>query len=145
MKRQNSTHLTLLKVQNTKTSQYKLSKNHWVIKLLENFGSIETSTYSVNDLCRLEDFPDISDSINCVPFKPCSELSTNVNCEFYFNFAFFHCVVLLFGSVRSSNSHPDLLMTQHHHPSTFSDHAALVRVNNFHFLSHYSYKGNHVS
>merc|ERR1711963_1019979 len=35
---------------------------------------------SVNELCRLEDFPDISDSINCVPFKPCSELPTNVNC-----------------------------------------------------------------
>ena len=84
LERQNSTHLAFFKHQNTKTSQYKLTKNHWVIKLLENFGSIETSTYSVNDLCRLEDFPDISDSMNCVPFKPCSELSTNVNCEFFF-------------------------------------------------------------
>ena len=37
--RQNSTHLTLLKHQNTKTSPYKLSKNHWVITLLEIFGS----------------------------------------------------------------------------------------------------------
>ena len=35
LKRQNFTHLTLLKPQNTKTSLYKLSKNHWVITLLE--------------------------------------------------------------------------------------------------------------
>ena len=40
LKSQNSTHLTLLKHQNTKTSLYKLSKNHWVITLLENFGSV---------------------------------------------------------------------------------------------------------
>ena len=38
--RQNSTHLTLLKHQNTKTSLYKLSKNHWVIALFEFFGSV---------------------------------------------------------------------------------------------------------
>ena len=30
--RQNSTHLAFLKHQNTKTSLYKLSKNHWVIE-----------------------------------------------------------------------------------------------------------------
>ena len=35
IKRQNSTHLTLLEHQNTKTSLYKLSKNHWVITLFE--------------------------------------------------------------------------------------------------------------
>ena len=35
-KRRNSTHLTL---QNTKTSLYKLSKNHLVFTLLEIFGS----------------------------------------------------------------------------------------------------------
>ena len=39
-KRQISTHLTVLKHQNTKTSLYKLSKNHWVIALLEIFGSV---------------------------------------------------------------------------------------------------------
>ena len=38
--RQNSMHLTLLKHQNTKTSLYKLSKNHWVIALFKNFGSV---------------------------------------------------------------------------------------------------------
>ena len=38
--RQNFTHLTFLKHQNTKTSHYKLSKNHWVIALLEIFGSV---------------------------------------------------------------------------------------------------------
>ena len=38
--RQNSTHLTLLKHQNTKTSLYKLSKNHWVIAFFKNFGSV---------------------------------------------------------------------------------------------------------
>ena len=38
--RQNSTHLAFLKHQNTKTSLYKLSKSHWVIALLEIFGSV---------------------------------------------------------------------------------------------------------
>ena len=38
-KRQNSTHLTLLKHLNTKTSLYKLSKNHRVFTLLGIFGS----------------------------------------------------------------------------------------------------------
>ena len=40
IKRHNSTHLTLLKHQNTKTSLYKLSKNHWVFALLAFFGSV---------------------------------------------------------------------------------------------------------
>ena len=40
IKRHNSTHLTLLKHQNTKTSLYKLSKNHWVITLFEICGSV---------------------------------------------------------------------------------------------------------
>ena len=35
--RQNSTHLAFLKQQNTKTSLYKLSKNHWVIAPFLNF------------------------------------------------------------------------------------------------------------
>ena len=38
--RQNSTHNAFLKHQNAKTSLYKLSKNHWVIALLEIFGSV---------------------------------------------------------------------------------------------------------
>ena len=40
-KRQNSTHLKLLKHQNTKTSLNKLSKNHWVIALLKILGPSE--------------------------------------------------------------------------------------------------------
>ena len=44
--RQNSTHLTLLKHQNTKTSLYKLSKNHWVIALFEFFGSVRKKLQS---------------------------------------------------------------------------------------------------
>ena len=38
--RQNSTHLTFFKHQNTKTSLYKLSKNHRVIALFEIFGPV---------------------------------------------------------------------------------------------------------
>ena len=38
--RQNSTHLTLLKHQNTKTALYKLPKNHWVIALFEISGPV---------------------------------------------------------------------------------------------------------
>ena len=51
-------------------------------------------------------------------------------------------LIFLFSSIRSSNSHPDLLVTQHHHP-TFSDtHQSSIL--DFHFLSHYSnIKGNH--
>ena len=55
----------------------------------------------------------------------------------------------LFSSVRSSNSHPDLLMIQHHPPTHFfRSHRSSTL--DFHFLSHYSYikaielyKGNH--
>ena len=48
--RQNPTHLTLLKHKNTKTSLYKLSKNHWVIALLENFGSVRRKLQSTVSL-----------------------------------------------------------------------------------------------
>ena len=48
--RQNSTHITLLKPQNTKTSLYKLSKNHWVMTLLENFGSVSRKLQSTVSL-----------------------------------------------------------------------------------------------
>ena len=50
LKRQNSTHLTPLKHQNTKTSLYKLSKNHWVITLLEIFGSVRRKLQSTISL-----------------------------------------------------------------------------------------------
>ena len=50
IKRHNSTHLTLLKHQNTKTSLYKLSKNHWVITLLESFGSVRRELQSTVSL-----------------------------------------------------------------------------------------------
>ena len=39
-KRQISIHLTVLKHQNTKTSLYELSRNHWVFELFEIFGSV---------------------------------------------------------------------------------------------------------
>ena len=48
--RQNSTHLTLLKHQNTKTSLYKLSKNHWVIALFKKFGSVRKKLQSTVSL-----------------------------------------------------------------------------------------------
>ena len=48
--KQNSTHLTLLKHQNTKTSLYKLSKNHWVITLLGSFGSVRRELQSTVSL-----------------------------------------------------------------------------------------------
>ena len=44
--RQNSMHLTLLKYPNTKTSLYKLSKNHWVIALFKKFGSVRKKLQS---------------------------------------------------------------------------------------------------
>ena len=49
-KRQNSTHLKPLKHQNTKTSLYKLSKNHWVIALFKNFGSVRKRLQSTVSL-----------------------------------------------------------------------------------------------
>ena len=48
--KQNSTHLAFLKHQNTKTSLYKLSKNHWVITLLEIFGSVRRKLQSTVSL-----------------------------------------------------------------------------------------------
>merc|ERR1711973_382836 len=44
----------------------------------------------------------------------------------------------IISSVRSSNSHPDLLLTQHHqHPHFFRSHRSSTL--GFHLLSHYSY------
>ena len=51
--RQNSTHLTLLKHQNTKTSLYKLSKNHWVIALFKKIGSVRKRLQSTVSLDHL--------------------------------------------------------------------------------------------
>ena len=48
--RQNSMHLTLLKHQNTKTSLYKLSKNHWVIALFKKIGSVRKRLQSTVSL-----------------------------------------------------------------------------------------------
>merc|ERR1711972_768948 len=47
-------------------------------------------------------------------------------------------VATFFSSVRSCNSHPDLLLTHHHHPTHFfRSHRSSTL--DFHFLSHYSY------
>ena len=59
----------------------------------------------------------------------------------------YHCpvgsIMAIFSSVRSSNSHPDLLLIHHQqHPHFFRSHRSSTL--DFHFLSHYSYiKGNH--
>ena len=63
----------------------------------------------------------------------------------------YHCpvgsIMAIFSSVRSSNSHPNLLLT---HPTTHFFRSHLFSTQDFHFLSHYSYKkaimlykGNH--
>merc|ERR1711873_158317 len=44
----------------------------------------------------------------------------------------------IFSSVRSSYSHPDLLLTHHHHPPHFF-RSHRPSTLDFHFLSHYSY------
>ena len=44
--RRNSMHLAFLKHQNTKTSLYKLSENHWVFALFEFFGSVRKKLQS---------------------------------------------------------------------------------------------------
>ena len=49
-KRQNSTHLTPVKHQNTKTSLYKLTKNYWVITLFEILGSVRRDLQSTVSL-----------------------------------------------------------------------------------------------
>ena len=50
IKRQNSTHLTLLKHQSIKTSLYKVPKNHWVITLLKILGSVRRKLQSTVSL-----------------------------------------------------------------------------------------------
>ena len=47
--RQNSTHLAFLKHQNTKTSLYKLSKNHWVIEF-SKFLCLSEENYNLQSL-----------------------------------------------------------------------------------------------
>ena len=53
----------------------------------------------------------------------------------------YHCpvgsIMAIFSSVRSSNSHPDLLLI-HHHPTFSVTHRSSTL--DFHFLSHYSYR-----
>ena len=56
--RQNSTHLALLKHQNTKTGLYKLPKNHWVIALFEISGPVRNKSLVTVSL----DHPVSSDS-----------------------------------------------------------------------------------
>ena len=51
-----------------------------------------------------------------------------------------HIIIFVFpfvSSVRSSNGHPDLLVTQQQHPHFFRSHRSSTL--DFHFLSHYSY------
>ena len=60
------------------------------------------------------------------------------NCKQLFTFIYFllpriHFWPQLVSSVRSSNSHPDLLLTQHHHPHFFRSHRSSTL--DFHFLS----------
>ena len=50
LERQNSTHLAFFKHQNTKTSLYKLPKNHWVFTLLEILGSVRRKLQSTVSL-----------------------------------------------------------------------------------------------
>ena len=50
-------------------------------------------------------------------------------------FVWFFCGVIFISSVRSSYSHPDLLLVQH--PHFFGSHRSSTL--DFHFLSHYSY------
>ena len=53
----------------------------------------------------------------------------------------YHCpvgsIMAIFSSVRSSYSHPDLLLIHHHQPHFFRSHRSSTV--DFHFLSHYSY------
>ena len=67
IKRQNSMYLALLKHQNTKTSLYKLSKNHWVITLLEILGS-DYKKFTIYSLfgspCKSRDCDDTDDKDN---------------------------------------------------------------------------------
>ena len=73
----------------------------------------------------------------------------NFNIKDYHYVLFVNVYICIFSSVRSSNSHPDLLLThQHQHPHFFRSHRSSTL--DFHFLSHYSYikaiklyKGNH--
>merc|ERR1711873_292961 len=46
-------------------------------------------------------------------------------------------ILSILSSVRSSSSHPDLLLIHHHHPTFSVTHRSSTL--DFHFLSHYSY------
>ena len=48
--RQNSMHLAFLKHQNTKTSLYKLSKNHWVVALFFRFLGPSEKNYNLQSI-----------------------------------------------------------------------------------------------
>ena len=62
--------------------------------------------------------------------------------SFSFSLLLLLCLSNIIVSVRSSYNHPDLLLIHHQHPHFFRSHRSSIQ--DFHFLSHYSYiKGNH--
>ena len=75
-KRQIFTHLAVLKHQNTKTSLYELSKNHWVFALFEIFGPIrkrlQSTVFNDHPVPFFEAFvhPEKSLTHSCAPPSP---------------------------------------------------------------------------
>ena len=63
---QNSTHLTLLKHQNTKTALYKLPKNHWVIPLFEGLGPVRNKLLVTVSFDHPVDCWDEQKNISCI-------------------------------------------------------------------------------
>ena len=64
--RRNSTHLTLLKHQNTKTTLYKLPKDHWVIPLLGIFGPVRNKLLVTVSFDHPVDCWDEQKNISCI-------------------------------------------------------------------------------
>ena len=96
-KRQIFTHLTVLKHQNTKTSLYELSKNHWVFALFEIFGLVrkilQSTVFNDHPVARSFGVDMVSSKSLRLPAFPAKEISTVQSLQITnnSNFATKHC------------------------------------------------------
>ena len=105
----------------------------WLTQSLSNQMLTHSLSDKVTYWAVLGVFDTLPDSIQCVNFAK----------KWFIQYLIQYCFTQdptqnIISSVRSSNSHPDLLLTHHHHPTHFfRSHRSSTL--DFHFLSHYSY------
>ena len=78
-KRQNSSHLTLLKHQNTKTALHKLPNNHWVIALFKKIGFVRKKLLLTVSLAHT--LSQAIGTLSPLPSRPCQVANAHPQCQ----------------------------------------------------------------